>query len=78
VGDDLLLFLFLSHFIDVVELSWNRRGFVRFLRIFDSLSKPPQMQNANHRIKLEGEPWIAHAMQWVLPFDLSLFKRCIE
>jgi hypothetical protein len=75
VGDDLLLFLF--HFIDVVELSWNRRGFVSFLRLFDSLSKPP-IQNANHRIKLEGQPWMAHAMQWVLPFDLSLFKRCIE
>jgi hypothetical protein len=47
VGDDLLL-IYLFHFIDVVESSWNRRGFVSFLRLFDSLSKPP-MQNANHK-----------------------------
>jgi hypothetical protein len=63
--------------MDLVELSWNRRDFVRFLRLFDSWSKP-LLQSANHRIKLEGQPWMAHTMQWVLPFDLSLFKRCIE
>jgi hypothetical protein len=81
VGDDLLLFSFSFsfHFIaGWVELESSGALFrSQDVRL---LVKVPlcKMRTTDLSLEDSSHGWRMLNMQWVLPFDLSLFKRCIE
>jgi len=51
-----------------------------FLKLFDSLSTnaPPCKMRTTELSLKDNHGWRMLCMQWVLPFDLSLYERCIE